>query len=516
MLFLKNVPGSEEDSPEIHAFDTVKGSDYLADQDAAEMMCEQAIERVYEMEHWGCLFSRTPEGKIMQRAFGGETYPRTCYVADRTGHALLYTLFEQCIKRKIPLYEEWFVTRLVHDGDRVVGLTAMELKSSKIKMFGAKAVVFATGGAGRVYTQTTNGYVNTASGHGVALKAGLPLKDMEFIQFHPTTLYSTGILISESVRGEGGVLLNKDNEQFMSKYAPEVKDLAARDVVSRSILTEIKEGRGVEGKYVLLDIRHLGAEKIKERLPGIREIAMTFYGVDPIEEPIPVVPGHHYTMGGIASDIEGKTELAGFFVSGECACVSIHGANRLGGNSLLETLVFGKISGDSASEYVKSLREYGDVKALFDAKNEEVARIEELLSRKKGENHYALRKELNEAMSLGAGVYRDGKLLKETKEKVEKLMDRYKNIKVVDDSRSFNDDLRDAIDLEYMLYTSYAIVSAALFREESRGAHYRHDFPDRNDKDWLKHSLAYFKEGKMELKTCDVKITKWQPKERTY
>jgi succinate dehydrogenase / fumarate reductase flavoprotein subunit len=342
---LGNAPTPVKDTWDNHAFDTIKGSDYLADQDAVELMCREGIERVIEMEHWGTLFSRTEDGKIAQRPFGGADFPRTCYAADRTGHNLLHVLFEQVMGLEIPIYEEWQALSLIVDDGRCYGVLGFDFFKGKIIPIQAGATILATGGYGRVYLRSTNALINTGSGCYLAYQAGVPLEDMEFVQFHPTSLYGTNILITEGARGEGGYLVNAKGERFMDQYAPRLMELGPRDVVTRAIQTEIDEGRGFEGGYVHLDLRHLGGEKIMDGLPGIRQIAMDFAGVDPISEPIPVQPAQHYSMGGIATNVNGETSLAGLFAAGECACISVHGANRLGGNSLLETLVFGARAG---------------------------------------------------------------------------------------------------------------------------------------------------------------------------
>jgi len=503
-----------DDTTEAHAFDTVKGSDWLGDQDAIERMTADAPQCVYELENWGCPFSRTEDGRIMQRPFGAESYARTCYAADRTGHAIMNTLFEQVTKREIPLFEEYLVTNLIHQNNHVQGLLVLNKSTGEITAFEAPIVIFATGGAGRVYSQTTNALINTGGFFGMTLDAGVGLKDMEMIQFHPTTLYGgTGILISESVRGEGGILLNSEGERYMEKYAPETKELAARDVVARANLTEILEGRGIEGKYVHLDIRHLGAEKIKKRLPGIRAIAMNFAGIDPIEKPIPIIPGHHYTMGGIDSSITGETSLEGFYAVGECAAVSVHGANRLGGNSLLDVIVFGKIGGEEAA---KKILPKGDSSFIQKRLEEEKQHIENLLKREKGENHYQVREELGEVMTRYAGVFREKEGLEKAIQSIEDLQKRAKNIVVTHKGKIFNEDLEDALELDGMLKLGLAIASSALYREESRGAHSRKDFPNRDDEKWLKHTIFKLQKEKIIFEKKPVTITKWAPVKRTY
>lgn len=360
-----------DDSWEAHALDTVRGSDYLADQDAVEVLCREAPERVLEMEHWGTLFSRTRDGHIAQRPFGGSGFPRTCYAGDRTGHNLLHTLHEQVLRARIKIYREWLVTRLVVDGGRCTGFIAMHTPDSKLEAFRAKATVLATGGYGRIYQRSTNAIINRGYGISLAYHAGVPLQDMEFVQFHPTTLLGTNILITEGARGEGGYLYNNRHERFMEKYATGMMELAPRDIVARSIQTEVDEGRGFNGGYVQLDITHLGEKKIEERLGGIRQISIDFAGIDPVKEPIPVQPGQHYSMGGVSCDANGATPLEGLYAAGECACISVHGANRLGGNSLLETIVFGKRAGEHAAGYVQEMDVQGENTHLDSLASEE-------------------------------------------------------------------------------------------------------------------------------------------------
>ena len=514
---LGNTPEGAGDTPDAHAFDTVKGSDWLGDQDAIELLANDAPARVYELENWGCPFSRTPEGKIMQRPFGAESFARACYAADRTGHAIMSTLFEQVMKRGITLFEEYLVTKVVRSDQKVEGLIALNKATGELTAFAAPAIIFATGGAGRVYSQTTNALINTGGFFGMVLDIGVGVKDMEMIQFHPTTLYGgTGILISESVRGEGGFLLNANGERYMERYAPETKELAARDIVARANLLEILEGRGVEGKYVHLDIRHLGAEKIKKRLPGIRAICQNFAGLDPIKEPIPVIPGHHYTMGGIDVSLAGETNVPGFFAVGECACLSVHGANRLGGNSLIDTIVFGKITGEEAAKQSESLGKVSEqhVQEVLDQEN---ASVQALLEREEGENHYAIREELAETMTLYAGVFREAEGLTKAIKKIEELRERASNSAITHKGKAFNQDLEDALELDGMLKLGHTICHAALERTESRGAHSRKDYPQRDDANWLKHVVIKFDaNGKESIEKKSVTITKWPPEKRSY
>ncbi len=514
---LGNHPEGHNDSWERHAFDTIKGSDYLADQPRAEILARDAPERVLEIEHWGAYFSRFPDGRIAQRPFGGAGFPRTCYAADRTGHHLLHTLWEQCLKRGITFYDEWLLTRLVMEDERVAGLVALHVPSGRFQAFGADAVVVAGGGHGRIYDKSTNAIINTGSATAAAYLAGAPLEDMEFVQFHPTTLYGSNILITEGVRGEGGILYNTEGEPFMERYAPTVKDLAPRDIVARAIQTEVKEGRGFPGGYVHLDIRHLGAEKIKARLPGIREIAMHFAGVDPIEAPLPVQPGQHYSMGGLACDEDGQTPLAGLFAVGECSCISVHGANRLGGNSLLETIVFGKRAGERAAGLTQSGGRRASDGRLGQALAEQRAAIEALKARQDGERQIAIRREMKATMTDKVGVYREAESLAEAAETLAELKERYQRVTLHNKGDAFNYDLVDTLELGGMLELAQVTALTALERTECRGSHWRTDHPGRDDENWLRHSLAYYQpEGPPRLDDAEVIITKYQPTERKY
>jgi len=514
---LANVPEGKDDSPERHAFDTVKGADYLADQDAAELMTRLAPERIYEIENWGCPFSRTPEGKIAQRPFGGAGFPRTCFAADRTGHAMLHTLYEQAVKRGIRIYEEWLMLDLIVSGGRCRGVVAMDMVSGRVEAFGAEAVIMATGGAGRIYARSTNSHINTGSAAAFCYRRGVPLKDMEFVQFHPTSLYPNNVLISEAARGEGGYLLNRDGERFMARYAPKAMELGPRDIVARSIQTEIDEGRGFEDAYVHLDLRHLGAEKIKERLPAIREIAMYFAGVDPIEKPIPIQPAQHYTMGGLDVDKDGASELPGLFAAGECACVSVHGANRLGGNSLLETVVFGQLAGAAALRYVSGLEKTGADGAVLEAAVAEVeGRIWELLGRQDGEKVSVIREEMKQVMFEKVGIFRTEGPMREAVEKIRELKERVKRARVDAKGRRYNLELIGALELPAMLDLAEVIAVGALARTESRGSHFRRDYPERDDVNWLKHTVARWTPDGPRLEYKPVVITKWQPEARKY
>ncbi len=510
-----NAALGKTDRWEDHAFDTIKGSDYLADQDAVEVLCRDARARVIEMERWGTLFSRTDQGTIAQRPFGGAGYPRTAYAEDRTGHALLHTMFEQALRKGIRFYEEWMVTRLAVDNGRCSGVVGYNIANGQIEGFQAKAVIFATGGYGRIYERSTNSIINTGSGCAVAYRGGAALEDMEFVQFHPTTLYGTNILITEGARGEGGFLKNKNGERFMERYSPHLLDLAPRDIVARAIQNEINEGRGFEGGYVQLDLTHLGAGKIRERLPGIRQISMDFANIDPIREPIPVQPGQHYSMGGIASNKNCETAIKGFFVCGECSCISVHGANRLGGNSLLETVVFGKIAGENAMKYIKNagFEAPGTLERSVLAESQ---RISALLDKDEGEAFFRIRDELKETMDENAGIFRDEQRLTAALTRVRELQMRYKNVYIRNKSAVFNQELVNAIELEGMLDISEAVCISALARKESRGSHYRLDHRERDDANWLRHTLVTYTPAGPGIDYKPVNITMYEPKEREY
>jgi succinate dehydrogenase / fumarate reductase flavoprotein subunit len=504
---------SGDDSPESHAFDTVKGSDYLGDQDSIEIFTREAPGDIYQLEHWGAIFTRNEEGKLAQRPFGAAGSPRTVFAADITGHVLIQVLYEQVVKRDIRVYEEYFAWRLVENDGRCQGVISWDLLNGGLKVLGGKTVILATGGAGRLYRATTNAYACTGDGMAVALRLGLPLKDMEFMQFHPTTMYPSGILITEGCRGEGGVLRNANGERFMVRYAPTAKDLASRDVVSRSEQTEIDEGRGVNGS-VLLDLTHLGAEKILDRLPGSRELAMVYAGVDPIFEPIPVRPGAHYHMGGVETDSDGLTELTGLYAAGEVACVSVHGANRLGGNSLMETITFGRRAGAAAAEWALS----NTTVEVPDAVERDAERdLKELLGRTSGERPWKIRDELGESMLENFGVFREeGKMARQI-EVIDGLRERYPTVYVEDKGNVFNSDLTQAIELGYMLDLAATMLQAGIARKESRGAHSRpHDFPTRDDDNFLKHSISRWVNGGPELSYKEVRMTRWEPEERKY
>jgi succinate dehydrogenase / fumarate reductase, flavoprotein subunit len=504
---------ASEDNPEKHAFDSVKGSDYLGDQDAIEILCNEAPGDVYELENWGAVFSRTPDGRIAQRPFGAAGEPRTAYAADITGHVLIQVLYEQMMKRDVRVYDEFFAWRLVVDDGRCQGVIAWNLLDGGLEAIGAKTVILATGGAGRLYVGTTNAWSCTGDGMAMALQVGVPLKDMEMMQFHPTTLSPSGVLITEGCRGEGAYLLNSEDDRFLKRYAPNAMELASRDVISRAEQTEIDEGRGLDGS-VLLDLRHLGAERILERLPGTRELSMTFVGVDPIYDPIPVRPGAHYHMGGVDTDVWGRTSLEGLYAAGEVACVSVHGANRLGGNALMETITFGKRAGAHAADWSLTHTTV-DVPAgaVTDAERD----LKALLDRDEGERPWKIRDELAQTMHENFGVFRREEQMIRQGEIVERLRERYERVVVDDKGSVFNSDLTQALELEFLLDLARCMVVAGISRKESRGAHARpHDYPDRDDENYLRHTMVTWEDGGPKLDWKPVTMTQWQPQERTY
>ena len=502
-----NAALSEDDSWEKHAYDTAKGSVWLGDQDAIEAMCREAPADIAELERMGVIFSRDAQGRIAQRPFGGAGFPRTCYAADRTGHAILHAMYEQLLKRKVFVYEEWYVTALIVEDGACRGIIAWDLLNGGLHAIGAKAVILATGGCGRTYLTSTNAVINTGDGMSMAYRAGAPLMDMEFIQFHPTTLKDTGILISEGARGEGGYLLNTLGERFMKRYAPEQMELATRSVVSLAIGQEIAEGRGVDD-CVLLDLRHLGRERILERLPQIRQLALDFAGVDPLESPIPVRPGAHYVMGGVKTNQWGETPISGLYAAGECACVSVHGANRLGGNSLLETIVFGRRAGLQASDYIQSVKPPASDTGLL---QREQARINRLLKNDGPERPWQVREELGRTLAQRLGLVRSRDRIAEAGNTMQALKARAAEVRLEDHGKIFNTDLITALELESLAALAETVVVGALAREESRGAHYRADFPKRDDVHWLTHTLCSYTPDGPRLDYLPVTITRFPP-----
>jgi len=503
-----------EDSPETHAFDTVKGSDYLGDQDAIEILAREAPGDIYQLENWGAVFSRQPDGKLAQRPFGAAGSPRTVFAADITGHVLIQVLYEQLVKRDITVYEEFFAWKLVENDDRCQGVICWDLLGGGLRTIGGKTVVLATGGQGRIYRTTTNAYACTGDGTAMALYLGVPLKDMEFMQFHPTTLYPSGILLTEGIRGEGGYLINSNGERFMKRYAPNAMELASRDVVSRAEQTEIDQGRGVDGS-IMLDMRHLGAERIIERLPGSRELAMTFAGVDPIYDPVPVRPGAHYHMGGVEADNDGATELTGLYAAGEAACVSVHGANRLGGNSLMETITFGRRAGQAAAEWALS---HTTIDVPRSAQADAERELRDMLDVREGERPWQIRNDLGSSMLENFGVFRREDQMAKQIEIIDGLRERYRRGVVIDDKGElFNTDLTSAIELGNMLDLAACMLQAGIARKESRGAHARpYDYPTRDDENFMKHSITRWVDGEPQLEYGDVRFTKYEPTERKY
>ncbi|MDG6898266.1 MAG: succinate dehydrogenase/fumarate reductase flavoprotein subunit [Nitrososphaerota archaeon] len=507
------------DSLESHMFDTVKGSDYLADQDAVERFVNAMPKEIYQLEHWGMPWSRREDGRIAQRWFGGYSYPRATFAEDKVGFFEMQTLYDTATKyENITFYQEWFATSVLVQGGEFRGITAIEMKTGDFAAILGKAGIIATGGSGRLYSFATYGYSSTPDGMALAYKAGVPLKDMEFIQFHPSGLIPSGILITEAARGEGGILLNKDGERFMKKYAPEKLELASRDVVSRAMMTEVEEGRGFKDaqtgfEYINLDLTPIGAEKIKERLSGIREIAIKFRGIDPIEKPLPVRPVCHYLMGGIDTNIDGATRLKGLWSAGEAACVSINGANRLGANSTSECLVWGKISGEEAAKYAAGKSDLG---ATTEQVQLEESRIfDKIFHGKGGTNPYEVRDRVQKAMDADVFVYRTGEGLAAALKTIRELK-RTDFLHCEDSSRSYNTNLSNVLEVESMLTVAEVVIAGALARTESRGSHARRDFPKRDDANWLKHTLAFFTDDGPRLDYSEVKIAKYKPAERHY
>jgi succinate dehydrogenase / fumarate reductase, flavoprotein subunit len=521
----------EEDHPEWHAFDTVKGGDYLVDQPAAEILTDEAVDAIYELERWGLPFNRTPDGRIDQRRFGGHTanhgerpVKRACYAADRTGHMILQTLYQQCVKRDVRFFNECYcLDLLLTDDGRAAGIVAYELATGELHVFRAKSVLFATGGYGRMFRVSSNAHALTGDGPSVAFRRGIPLEDMEFFQFHPTGLYRLGVLLSEGARGEGAVIRNRDGERFMERYAPTIKDLAPRDVVSRSIYQEIREGRGLgpRGDYVHLDLTHLDPRILDEKLPDITEFARVYLQVEPTREPVPIQPTAHYAMGGIPTDVHARvvsgpeeTPVPGLYAAGECACVSVHGANRLGTNSLLDIVVFGRRGGDDMASHCAET----DLPDLPpDATTPTLDLLDGILTRHAGDNVADIRAELQDSMFDFAFVVRSEESLAKMEAILDGLRERYGRIAIGDKGSVYNTDLMEAVEVGFLLDCAAALVAAATARDESRGAHYREDHPLRDDANWLKHSLAYREpDGLIRLETKPVKMGPYVPMERKY
>jgi len=526
-----------EDNWYWHMFDTVKGSDYLGDQDAIEYMCKMAPQVVYELEHFGMPFDRNADGTIYQRPFGGHTanfgekpVQRACAAADRTGHALLHTLYQRNVRARTQFFVEWMVLDLIRDAEgAVVGVVALEMETGEVMVLEAKVTVLATGGAGRIWAASTNAFINTGDGMGMAARAGIPLEDMEFWQFHPTGVAGAGVLITEGVRGEGGILLNKDGERFMERYAPTLKDLAPRDFISRSMDQEIKEGRGAgpDGDYVLLKLDHLGAEKIMKKLPSIREIAIKFANVDPIKDPIPVVPTIHYQMGGIPTNYHGQvvvpkngdpnSVVEGLYAIGECACVSVHGANRLGTNSLLDLVVFGRAAGNHIVE--AKFKDQGFRALPVQAGDASLARLARLDGSSSGENTQDVANGIRRAMQTHCSVFRTSELLSEGVTKIMELAGRAENVHIKDKSKVFNTARVEALELDNLVETAKATIVSAEARKESRGAHAHRDFPSRDDANWIKHTLYYSEGNRLDYKPVNMKpltVETFEPKARTF
>ncbi len=517
---LGNLEEGKGDSPKGHAFDTVKGSDYLADQDVVMFMCEEAPKIVIEFESMGAPFSRLESGLIAQRPFGGAGFPRTCYAGDRTGHALLHTLNEQSVHNGVTFFDEFFLVDLFKVGEQIAGLIALDIAKGELVSFRAPYIILAAGGFGRIFKHSTNAVINTGDGVGAAFRVGVPMQDVEFVQFHPTTLYGTNILITEGARGEGGYLFNSKGERFMKNTAPKAMELAPRDIVARAIETEVIEGRGFEDSYVHLDLTHLGAEKIKERLPGIREISIYFAGVDPIEQPIPVQPGQHYSMGGIGTRFNGdygETDLSGLYTIGECSCLSVHGANRLGGNSLLETAVFGRYIGRTLLK--KGLPKKSPLSDIKTAEEKIIDKIEKLFKKwdqNSGKKPVDVRNEMGETLNRYVGVYRQKDDLEKANNILKRLQKEFLSVHVSTEDRRFNYGLLRNLELRSMVDISEVTALSSLWRKESRGAHFRTDYPIRNDDEYLVHTMVYRNKDGLKIKTKPVKLGKFEVKERKY
>lgn len=510
-----NAALGADDSIERHFQDTVKGSDYLGDQEAIEILCQEGPATIAELEQMGVLFSRTPEGRIAQRSLGGAGFPRTCFAADYTGHLALHALYQQLLRLGVRVYPEHHLLELAVDDRGCHGIVAWDLASGRLKGFRARAVVLATGGYGRVYAKTTNAHACTGDGVAIAYRAGAPLADMEFVQFHPTSLCGKNILISEAARGEGGYLRNRYGERFMARYAPQAMELAPRDVVSRAIAREILEGRGLDGGGVALDLTHLGEQQIEARLPQVRQLAMTYAGVDIVHELLPVEPAAHYSMGGIRCDVWGETEIPGLLAAGECANVSVHGANRLGGNSLLDALVFGKRAGARAAEIART-RPLGDAPCLAGAIQRWDTEVRSLCSGAQGEPVAAVRRELTTLMTEQVGIFREAEGLEHAREAIETLVGRYRSIRLESGPQAYNYGLIDYLECGYLLEIARVIAAGALYRKESRGAHCRLDFPERDDERWLVHTIARWSPEGPVLSTVPVSITRFPPAGRKY
>ena len=520
----------EEDKPEWHAFDTVKGGDYLVDQQAAKILAEEAVQAVYDLENRGLPFSRTEDGRIAQRRFGGHTrnfgesaVHRSCYAADRTGHMILQTLYQQCIKNDVSFYDEFQAIDIIMDGNRVAGLLALELATGELHLYTAKAVLFATGGFGRMFRITSNAYANTGDGPALLARAGLPLEDMEFFQFHPTGILGMGILITEGVRGEGGILRNRHGTRFMEEYAPTLLDLAPRDMVSRAIMTEISRGNGIRGDrkiddYVMLDATHLGRDVVYEKIPDIADFCKTYLAIDPAEKPMPVQPTAHYAMGGIPTNVDGQVTTGdltyeGLYAAGECACVSVHGANRLGTNSLVDLVVFGRRAGRHVAEYVQNV----SMPSIPSGAEERGAKkIERLRDGKKGPHVGPFYEKMQETMMAKVGVYRNSRPMSEAVDEIRRLREEYQNVRTEDASKGFNSDILGILELENLLDLSLVTAASALNRTESRGAHSREDYPERDDPNWLKHTMATLDGAEVKIGYKDVDVSIWKPKPRTY
>jgi succinate dehydrogenase / fumarate reductase flavoprotein subunit len=515
----------EEDRWEWHMYDTVKGSDYLADQNMVEILAREAPSALVELEHMGVPFSRSEEGKISQRHFGGHTrdfgqtpVKRACYASDRTGRVIMNNVYDRCLLRSVKIYQEHFVTRLIMDQGRTIGVAGYDIATGDTVVFHAKAVVLATGGCGRIYKTTSNGFVATGDGLGLALDAGVPIQDMEFVQFHPTGLYGLGVLVTEAARGQGGILRNDKSEPFMERYAPTIKDLAPRDMVSRAILTEIQKGRGIGGRdHVYLDLTHIKKETIEENLSEIAELSRIFMGIEPSDEPIPVAPTCHYMMGGIPTDENGQVVdediIQGLYAVGESACVSIHGANRLGCNSLIDLVVFGKRTGRSIREFVESV-DWSELPNIIEEESKQ--ELKRIFESEGIEKVHAIRNEMQALMTEYCSIFRNSNGLRRALKELQDFKDRYDEIGLTNKGRIHNYELKEALELRNMLQVSEAIILSALSREESRGAHYRTDFPDRDDKSWLKHTIVHKSSKGLELSFKPVEITRFQPMERRY